>query len=228
MRESRENDDNREKRGIRIGLDSFCTRRISEVPPFSSMHYADTRVCGRAGGGRMLLAATCVCDGDIYGPIESALSRATWTKTSDGPGRERHGRWCGGTRVEPMDQLSRARMSARRHVYPHARACACPALFLRLQFELKKAVDTRTIGCAAAASSSPPPSSDLLGYFSLLPSLKTSYLFFYSFSLSLVLFLLSSSARWRRDWRFGWRCTSRGPRHALPLMETNAGSPFRP
>lgn len=73
----------------------------------------------------------------------------------------------------------------------HLHVCVCPALFLRLQFELKKAVDTRTIGCTAAASSSPPPSPspDPLGYFSPpplpshLPS-KTSYSFFYSFSLS--------------------------------------------
>lgn len=44
---------------------------------------------------------------------------------------------------------------------------ACPVLFLRLQFELKKTVDTRTIGCVAAARSSPLlssylPSSQLL------------------------------------------------------------------
>lgn len=39
----------------------------------------------------MPLAATCVCDGDIYGPIESALSRATWTKTSDSPGETEDG-----------------------------------------------------------------------------------------------------------------------------------------
>lgn len=31
-------------------------------------------------------------------------------------------------------------------------SCVCSALFLRLQFELKKAVDTRTIGCAVAAA----------------------------------------------------------------------------
>lgn len=39
----------------------------------------------------MPLATTCVCDGDIYGPIESALSRATWTKTSDSPGETEGG-----------------------------------------------------------------------------------------------------------------------------------------
>lgn len=57
----------------------------------------------------------------------------------------------------------------------------CPALFLRLQFELKKAVDTRTIGCAVAAARSSqllsPPSFPTF-FQPYLPLLRPFALFF--------------------------------------------------
>lgn len=82
------------------------------------------------------------------------------------------------------------------YVRTRARVYACPALFLRLQFELKKAVDTRTIGCAAAAVvvvAAVAGSSQLLLPLFPLPSKPATH----SSTLSrcLVLFLLSSSAR---------------------------------
>jgi len=44
--------------------------------------------CAEEEAAGLVLAATWVCDGDIYAPIESALSRETWSKTSDSPGKK--------------------------------------------------------------------------------------------------------------------------------------------
>jgi len=98
-------------------------------------------------------------------------------------------------------------------MYPHT--SACPALFLRLQFELKKAVDTRTIGCAAVALSS-PPSPDLLDYFFLSPI---------SFSLPSFSFgLLTMKMKIRTEMhlsRSSSRFASRRVKHNLPLSPTS-------
>lgn len=122
-------------------------------------------------------------------------------------------------------------MRADTYIRTRACVCACPALFLRLQFELKKAVDTRTIGCAAAASSSsspPPPSPDPPGYFSLPPAFPQNQL------LILLLFLavsFSSSFLPRLDDDENEDPDGDAPRAVLVtlyLSWTNTDSLFRP
>ena len=82
-----------------------------------------------------------LCDGDIYDPIESApydvdvVWKEKPKRAGEGGSRRDYGE-------EREDRLHRFQ------------PCVCSALFLRLQFELKKAVDTRTIGCAAAVMAS--------------------------------------------------------------------------
>lgn len=127
-----------------------------------------------------------------------------------------------------MDRLSRECECAPTRISARACVCACPALFLRLQFELKKAVDTRTIGCAAAASSSSPPSPDPPGYFSHPPAFLQNQL------LILLLFLavsFSSSFLLRLDDDENEDPDGDAPRAVLVtlyLSWTNTDSLFRP
>lgn len=80
-----EENDDREKRRIRFGLDPFCD-------PFPFLIDALCRyTCVRKRRrGECLSRYLHFWDGNIYGSMESALSRATWTKASDS--RERRKR----------------------------------------------------------------------------------------------------------------------------------------
>lgn len=96
-------------------------------------------------------SVSCVCDGDIYGPIESAPVRRRREDEKKPDRRKKSGPPAPPPSPSlPPDAVSNERGTGFRVRSPES--CVCSALFLRLQFELKKAVDTRTIGCAVAAA----------------------------------------------------------------------------
>jgi len=115
------------------------------------MHYVDIRVCGR-GGEVNAFRATCISEMVIFTVRWNRLSLARRGR-KQAIVRER--------RKRRRRKETRARRAVgpafdpcvRMHAYIYyTSVCVCvPCAFLRLQFELKKTVDTRTIGCAAAA-----------------------------------------------------------------------------
>lgn len=189
------------------------------------MHYVDIRVCGR-GGEVNAFRATCISEMVIFTVRWNRLSLARRGR-KQAIVRER--------RKRRRRKETRARRAVgpafdpyvRMHAYIYyTSVCVCvPCAFLRLQFELKKTVDTRTIGCAAAAvvvvavAAAGSSLSRLLLLSSYLPFKPATLLLA---SISLLVSPYSPSARWRCGWGSGRRCTSCDLRHALLLVDQHS------
>lgn len=111
--------------------------------------------------------------------------------------------------------------------------CVCvPCAFLRLQFELKKTVDTRTIGCAAAAAVAAARSS--LSVISCLfsSSFQASYSLSRYLASCFSLFFLGSMTMWMRIRtkmhlvRSSSRFASRGPTQPIYRSSSEGHSLF--